>query len=308
MKESAQNEEKKKFLPNNNVHLYGFVNDVRMNSTETGRTAIGLDVVTLEQWKKDGETQTRRTYHDVSMFTDDKAVIDKYAEIAKDVKANAENRGVEGYKPVTHTVSLDGILVNRQSRIGDKENEETVRTVAVLANPDKVVLDRKQQEEEVRNRADLKGNVASVSMHDGFAVISIANHFNPKDKKADKQETWLEVKVDAGRKLSKEAYQALEKGEIKKGDFIHVGGQLHNNNFDTDAGKAYKVQLDLTTLTVLKQKQDLKEEVKAETKKDTSEKAAPKAEKEVATKPVAPKQSGKDQSKKSGKKGAITMG
>ena len=300
MKESTSKEEKKPFLSNNNAHIFGYINDVRMNPTESGRTAINLDVVTLEQYKdKAGDFQTKRSYHDVVSFTDKQETIDKFAAIAADCEANRAGKGVEGFKPTSHTVSLDGILVNRNNSIGD--TDKYTRTVAILAKEDAIKLDVKQQENEVRNRVDFVGNVASIDLHaeKGFAVVNIANHYrpDPKNKEDKGQETWLEVRIDKNRKYSQGAYEAIEKGDLKVGDFIRIGGQLHNNRFETKQGVNYKNVLDLTSFAKIERK-----EAQAQAQAPAEQKAAKAAEKKETAK--------KDTTKKatSKKKSGIKMG
>lgn len=270
--------EKKKM--NNNVHLYGYINDVRINPTDSGKTAINLDLVTLETYKdkESGEYQNRRTYHDVSMYTTDEKVIAKYKAVEADAKENIKNRDVEGYKPKTHTVSLDGLLVSR----GDREH-------VVLVKPENAVLDVKQAENEVRNRADIVANIGTINLYEdkGFAVMSVAHHYRPEGAEKD-SDTWLNVRVDAERQYSKETYKAIVAGDIKVGDFARLGGQIHNNRYtDSKGNKKYEIALDLTSYEKIEKKQAQAEKAaeKVEVKEDKvpAKKEAP-AKKEEAKK------------------------
>ena len=65
-----------------------------------------------------------------------------------------------------------------------------------------------------------------------------------------------------------------------EGDFIRVGGQIHNNNFENEKGKRYGMAMDVTSSTILRKKAQ-KEEVKEAPKADVKE-AANKAEKKPA--------------------------
>ena len=250
---------------NNKAHVYGFINGVRINPLEGGRTAINLDVCSLEQYKdKDGESQTHRTYHRVSVFTDDKKAIAAYKKIAKDVDANAANRGVEGYEPKPHAVSLDGIM------IGEAGN------IQIVALPENVKLDAKQEKDEVRNSAVLSGNIASVTVHEDqkFAVVTLMHHYRPEG--GEEKVTTIDIRINGERKPSAAAYQAAVEGKLKKGDFVRMGGQLHNNNFENKEGdKVYRVVMDLTSFDMLKEKEAKKEEV-AKTEKKATKKAASK--------------------------------
>jgi hypothetical protein len=252
MKESTKKNQ------NNQVHLYGFINGVRMNEFgDEGKkkTAINLDVCTLEQYRdKDGEAQTKRTYHDVAIFSDDAKLIEQFKGISADCEKNVANRNVEGFNPTTHTISMDGILVNKSES----------RDLQIIASPDAIDLDTKQDKEEVRNSSKLTGNVANIALHEEqkFAVVTLIHHYRPEGSEKE-FETVVDVRISGDRKFSKGAYDAIVKGELGKGDFVRMGGQLHNNRFETDKGTKYGVNLDLTSFDVIKKAAAKKEDVKA---------------------------------------------
>lgn len=271
MKETKKNN-------NNQVHVFGYINDVRMNAMESGSTAINLDVVTLEQYKdKDDKYQTRRTYHDVAIFTDDKKIIAKFQGIGADAESNRANRGVEGYEPKTHTVSLDGILVNKSNKLGD--SDKTYRTLQILGNVDSIDLDVKQAEEEVRNTAKIVGNVANIALHEDkkFAVVTLMHHYRPEGSEKE-FETTVDIRINGDRKFAKAAYDAIVKGELDKGDFVRMGGQLHNNRFENEDGVRYGVSIDLTSYELLKKRQEKAEKAEAKVEVKEEKKAAKKAE------------------------------
>lgn len=244
---------------NNAVHLYGYVNDVRINDLESGRTAINLDVATLETYKnKEGKMEDRKSYHDVTIFTDDKKVIESFVAISDDVKANKENRGVEGYKPKGHTVSLDGILVQKENVIGGA----SYNTLQVVGRADSVKVDVPQVKEgpdrEFRNVTVVTGNIGNIDMYDGFARLSVGHHYRPKG--TDKEfQTWIPVRVNENR--LPEVFKALKDGDLKKGDFIRMSGQLHNNNFGEDAKRRYTMVLDASDIAKIEKKEAKTEEV-----------------------------------------------
>lgn len=264
---------------NNQVHIYGYINGVRMNEFESNgkkKTAINLDVCTLEQYKdKDGASQTKRSYHDVAIFTDDKKLIKQFSGIAADCDKNAANREVDGYKPAVHSISADGILVNKTNTI--EGTETTYRTLQVLAGADSIDLDAKQAEKEVRNSAKIVGNVANIYLNEEkkFAVVTLMHHYRPEGAEKD-FETTVDVRLNGDRRFSKAAYEALLKGEIGKGDFVRMGGQLHNSR--SEDGR-YTVAIDLTSFDMLKRKEAKKEEVKAAPKKAAAKKEAKAAKK-----------------------------
>ena len=261
---------------NNMVHLYGYLNGVRMNELEGGRTAINLDVATIENYKdKEGNAQSRKTYHEVAIFTDDKKVVKAYQKIGKDLEENASNRENAEYKPKTHSISLDGILVNKQNTIQGTETQ--YRTIQILALAENIELDVKQDEKEVRNAAEIVGNVADVKVYQDkkFAVVTVMHHYRPEDSEKDFTTT-VDVRINGERKPAKAAYEAVVAGTIKKGDFVRMGGQMHNNRFETEDGVRYGVNIDLTSYEMLKAKEAEKVEVKEE-KKPAKKAAAKKA-------------------------------
>lgn len=267
MKETKKNN-------NNYVHLYGFINGIRMNEFDKDgkkMTAINLNVSTLETFKKDDQFVNRRTYHDVSLFTDDKKTIKAFEAVSK----NMENdKGPQ-------TISLDGTLINK----------EGTNDVRIIAKEDSIDLNAKQADKEVRNRAELVGNIAAVNVYEdkNFATVSLIHHFRPEG--AEKEfETTLQVRIDGDRKFSKDTYEALKNGELGVGDFVKIGGQLHNNNYIKEEEKVYGVALDLTSAELLHKKGEKKAEsveVKAEAK--PAKKAAAKKAEAPAKKPETKK-------------------
>ena len=204
---------------------------------------------------------------------------------------------VEGFKPETHTISMDGILVNKSNKLGD--TDKTYRTLQILGNEASIDLDVKQAENEVRNRAEIVGNIADINLHEDkkFAVVTLMHHYRPEGSEKE-YETVVDVRINGDRKFSKEAYEAIVKGELGKGDFVRLGGQLHNNRFENEEGVRYGVSMDLTSYALLKKSQKQAEkagekvEVKEEKKaaKAASKKAAPK--KEAAPKKATPRKKG----------------
>ncbi len=264
---------------NNTVHLQGYINGVRMNETQSGRTAINLNVATQERYQdKDQVWKTRNSFHDVTLFTDDKETIAKFGKIAKDIEEKKANAEVKDFKPVNHTISLDGTLVNSENKLGD----QTYRSIQVIAKPESVDLDAKKAEKEVSNKAVLAGNIASVYVdkEKKFAVVALIHNFRPEG--SDKEyKTSIDVRLSGDRKFSKETYDKLANGELGKGDFVRVQGQLHNTKREGEAGTRYGVTLDATGFDLLAKKAAKKEEVKEEKKSGKKAAPAPKPEKKA---------------------------
>ena len=220
-------------------------------------------------------------------------MIEKFSKIGADLEKNEANRNVEGFEPKTHTISVDGILVNKENKLGS--SEETYRTLQVMANEPSIDLDVKQDENEVRNTTKFVGNVARIDLHEDkkFAVVTVVHHYRPEGSEKD-FETAVDVRINGDRKFSKAAYEAIVKGELDKGDFVRMGGQLHNNRYETENGTRYGVSVDLTSYEMLKKKEAKKEEVaKAPAKKATSKKTAKKENAEkAAPKKATPRKKG----------------
>ena len=287
---------------NNNVHLYGFINEVRINpvGADEARQAINLKVATHETYKNDkGETMDRPTFHDVTMFTDDKKVINQYKKIALDLETNKSL--AEGEKKTVHTVSLDGFMVQRTKSVPD--SEDTYRSIQVYARPDNVIPGAKQQEKEPRNSVTVVGNIGSVKVIEDkkFAVVSFAHHYNVENAEGGKesQDMWIDVRISGERSVSMDVVEALKKGDLKKGDFLRIGGQLHNTSYEgQDGKKRFTMALDLTRSEKIEKKQAEAQEQKAEQKAEPAKKAA---SKKAASNKTAKKEEAK-QAKKSAKK------
>lgn len=277
MKETKKNTQ-------NNVHLYGYIDSVRMNELENGRVAVNLDVTTAESFKdREGNYQVRRSRHDATLFTGDADIIARFRKVAEVLEANAEGKGKEGFKPEVQTVSLDGMLVNRSNSF--KGSEREYETLAVLVREDSVDLNVKPAEGERRNRVDINANIAAVNVYADkeFATIRAAHNYRPEGAK-EAYTTWMDIRVNGRSPFSKAAYEAIVKGELKSGDFIQLGGQLRDNTFDVKLGddivKKYGNAIDLTSLKVLKRSEEEKvaetESVKAAAKASAKAKAEPK--------------------------------
>lgn len=256
-----------------NIHLHGYVNDVRINETKTGKTAVNLDVVTIEKFKQGEEYKSRKTYHDVVIFTEDPKFVEGFKAVKADIDANKANKDVEGYKMTNHQVAVDGFLVNK------KDSND----LQVLSSDSRVKLDVAQEDKEVANKATISGNIAQIKVYEdkNFAALTIINHFRPEGSD-NESETRIMLRVDGDRRYSKSTFEAIKEGKMGIGDFIRVSGQLHNNNFEgKDQKMNYGMALDVNSSEILAKKGE-KKEAKAEVKAEPEKKAAKKAEKKAA--------------------------
>lgn len=276
----------------NKVHLYGFLNEIKSVNEIQGKKSFLMDVATVENWKDNtDEWKKRTTYHTVSLLTDDKKVIKNLEKAKADLDNNMKHLGEEGFEPKTHTVSLDGSLTTKENI--DEKGVKYYNPM-VVADGESFKLDAKRQEKEVRNRAELKGNIANIDMKDGFAKVSIATHFYApgasKNYKGEEKEytevtRYIETKVDEKR-LPK-TFAALKNGELAVGDLVSVNGQMHNNRYTEKETGIYrdKIDIDLKGFDLIakkgekkaqgEEKTEKKAEVKKETKKAAPKKATP---------------------------------
>ena len=266
----------------NNVHLHGFVNDVRINPSKDGnKTFINTELATYEQFTNNaGEKEKKWTKHTLNTVTSDPAIIKQFEEMRDALANNQENRGVEGFKPQTFTASVDGTLVTRENeKDGVKYSNELV-----VVNPEDFQL-RRREEGESMNTASFKGNIAKVDMYDGFALVTIGTHYYaPGESQIHTGETkpYTEktsfVKTRVNESFRGQVYNDLKDGKIGVGDFIEARGQMHNNNFtDKNGVKRYGIVVDLNKLEVLAKKQN-KEQTEAKAQKEAPAQTAAKKE------------------------------
>lgn len=271
---------------NNKVHIYGFINDVKVADTKTGAKAFFLDVTTRESWPKDKEDKSKgndskSTYHKVSLVTDDKKAIKQLEKVAKDIENNNANRETEGFKPKNHTASIDGTLVTRENT--DEKTGVKYYNQLILTSVEGMALDTKQGEKESRNSAEFKGNIGDIDMKDGFAIISIATHYyapgeaeNYKGETKPYHEETRYIRTKVNEKFPKKIFEALKNGEIEVGDLISVKGQMHNNNYkDKEGINRRNIIIDLRSVKLVAKK-DQKEEAAKEEKAEKKAAPAPK--------------------------------
>lgn len=297
----------------NNVHLRGFIEAINVRSMNgekvdgaitPGRHAINFAINTIEQYGKADDRQRKTTRHNVVLFTEDMNAIAKYVGMQNDLNKYYEafraDKDTKEKKPI-HTLSLDGFLVPDKS-----QGFETVR---IIVKEDSMKLDAKAEKNEVSNSMTLKGNIGNIDLKDDYAVVQIAHNFPEVEGKEKREPVWLDVRVSGNRNgANKEMFDALKDGSLKKGDFVVVGGQLHNRNYEVGEGEEkktrYDITLDLSRFQKLERKEGEKVEVKEEAKKAETKKTAPKKivarqtrqepakkvnEKKTAAKKAAPK-------------------
>lgn len=291
MKENAENR----------VHLYGLANRVSTRGLENGKTAVNVDVATYESYKGKDDAgkdvrKNRSTYHRVNIVTDNEEMLAKLNAIAADCAENAKHRvkGAgyeEGYKPVLHGVSIDGVLASRSYTGKDGIVRESQ---VIVASPEDVMLDVKKNKEdkEQRNSADIKGNIAKCEIiNDKFAKLRVATHFfvpgesvNHKGEKVPYTEKTSFVDVRINRAHREAMVADLKSGKLGVGDLVNVHGILHNDNYtDKDGVERFKIVLDASKIELVAKKGQ-KEEAKAEQKAEPEKKVTKKAKKAVTPK------------------------
>ena len=279
--------EKKK--SDNNAHLHGFVNDVRINSAD-GKNYITAEMATYEQYKNNADEKERKTtYHKVSFVTTNEDTVKEFKKVQEALANNRENRDKEGFEPKTFMASVDGKLVTREN---EKDGVKYYNQLIVANEEDfKLGAKRKKNEQgefiEPMNSATFKGNIADIQMHDGFAIIAIGTHYyvpgqseNFKGEVKDYTEktSYVRTRIDEGYRPK--TFEALKSGEIAVGDLIEARGQMHNNNYEDKNGISRRgIIVDPNWINVVakKQKQSEAEAEKVEKKEEKKEekKAAP---------------------------------
>ena len=274
--------ENPKISKDNNQHLFGYINDVRIGETQSGKTMVNLDVATVNHGEK-----KPRSYHKVTITDATPEQIEKY----KAIQAEFETAAKKNEKAPAHTISLDGPLVNRERNF--KESEKTYQSLAVLAKAENVDLDVKRGKQlnaqgkeiqEPMNRADLMVNIVSINVleNDKLAVVRAANNFRTKDSE---EHTFVDMLVSGKSLYSKNAYDAIVKGEYKVGDAVDVHGQVHDSTrtvtIDGKETKKYGNYLQLNGMS----KHEFKK-AQTETKaQETKAAEAPKQEVKAEVKP-----------------------
>lgn len=256
MRKSTKKEETtKKALSNNVAGLLGYIREIQINDLEDkGRKAIHLVVVTQENWKDEkGEAQKRNTYHRVDFLTDNKEAIEKFEAVAQKL---------EGENPEFTAVRVKGKLITR-----DREVENGVYHNTVIA-ADSVELDAKRLDKEARNAIDLKGNIARIDMHDGFAVVSVATkYYVPGESQNFKGETKPYTEKTAfvegviNEKHRPETFKALSDGTIAVGDLVKTRGQMYNDSYEDKQGKKqYAINIVFNKIDIVAKKGEKKAE------------------------------------------------
>lgn len=277
---------------NNNAHLHGYVNGVRTNDFENGKKSFLIDLTTIEAYKDNaGESKRIYTNHKVNLVTDDAKLVKALEAVKADVENNFAHRGEEDFKPKTHTATVDGKLV---ARINQKDGNVYFNNLVVTTAED-FKLDAKLGEGEVRNFAEIKGNIVNVNMFedDGFAIVRVgAKYYAPGESVNYKGETkpytemttFLDTRINANR-LPK-TFDQLKNGELEVGDLISVRGQMHNNDYqDKNEVNQRKITIDLNKVELVAKKGQKKAEAEEKKEEKTeAKKAAPKQKKATARK------------------------
>lgn len=257
----------KKINSNNNAHIYGVVNEIYRENEIGDKKNYGIKVMTTEVFGKDNK-ETKNTFHDVQITTDNKALIEKMDWLKSELAAE---------EPKRHSISLDGKLITRQN----EKDGVTYNNSVIVADAASVAVGEAKGEQ-VRNTITLKGNISDVKMKDNFAVVSIATHyfvptkngelvknFKGEEKPYTEEVSFHETRVSGNRKDTAETFEQLKSGELAKGAFVEVRGQMHNVSFTDSKGvNRYGITIDVNNVKRLVKKEAVSEEAKTEVKKE----------------------------------------
>jgi single-strand DNA-binding protein len=65
----------------NSAHIIGRVGKIESRSTNTGIRVSNISLVTTKKFKKDGETQEKVTWHNVTFYANNAEIAEKYVNI-----------------------------------------------------------------------------------------------------------------------------------------------------------------------------------------------------------------------------------
>lgn len=263
---------------NNEAHLYGFINGIRMKEFADGNTAIDLRVSTSESFKKDEEYVKKYTNHDVRLVTKNADLIKQFSGFKEDIEKKGEEK-------VPHRISLDGHLT--QSNY--EKDDVKVYGYRVIADEDSIKLDVSKEKEEVMNTIGVKGNISNIQKFENSAIINIAtHHYGPAGLKNDKGELYNQISYSGkdGKEVTlselpvfvqarvngnrmKEVFDDIVAGKIDKGDLIRLRGQMHENDSKNEEKKTESrgIIIDAASFTLIAKKAQKVEE-KAEVQKE----------------------------------------
>lgn len=272
----------------NKVHVHGWMNNVTELNAMDNKKSFFIELATVENYKDNaGDYQAKKTYHKINVVTDDKAAIEKLEGIAADLQMNYENREAEGYKTKTHEASFDGILITRKNTVDNVDYYNSL----IVSSVEDMKLDCKQEKDEVRNAAEIKGNIAKIDIHDDFAVIRVATHYfapgegvNYKGETKPYHDETSYVDTRLSGSFRKKEFEAIKNGAIEVGDLVNVRGQIHNTKYtDKDGVNRYNVVVDLNKVELIAKAKKNQSETE-EKKVEEAPKEAPKAKKATSRK------------------------
>lgn len=265
---------------NNEAHLYGFINGIRMKEFADGNTAIDIRVTTSESYTKDEKQVKKYTDHEVRLVTKNAELINQFSGFKEDIEKKGEEK-------VPHRISLDGHLTqSNYEKDGTK-----VYGYRVIADEDSIKLDVNQEKAEVMNTIMVKGNISNIQKFENNAIINIATHrYGPAGLTNDKGELYNQVtysgkdgkdvtlseipvfvqsRINGNRASMKEIFNDIEAGKIDKGDLIKLRGQMHENDSENKEKKTASrgIIIDAASFTLIAKKAE-KVEKKTEMQKE----------------------------------------
>lgn len=292
MEKSTQKEEVKYGI--NQAHIHGYIDSLVVFKNDGGTKHAALANVTSygdSYTNKEGKQVRERDHHQVKILITD-AELKAYEQIAADCKEKAENRGVDGFEPKNHTITIDNARMTNVERKFGKDSEETYPAVQFLVTDTKnVKLDTPQEKGAQRNWVELQGNIGRIHVDEEHKLASGSVCINYHPQNGEEQKTWVNFEVDGKNPYAKAAYNAMTQAAV--GDKVGFKGPMVDDNFDPQKRTKRGDKIDVISGRVLLKKQDQKqaaEQAAAPAQKQEPQKPAQKPAPKPAPKPEeAPK-------------------
>lgn len=277
MEKSTQKEEVKYGV--NKAHIHGYIDSLVVFKNEGGNQHAALANVTSigdTYTNKEGKQIKERDHHRIKILITD-ADLKAYEQIAADCKEKAANKGVDGFEPKNHTITLDNARMVNEDRKFDKESDETYKAVQFLVtDPKNVKLDTPQEKGAQRNWVELQGNVGRLHVDQEHKLANGSVCINYRPKEGEEQKTWVNFSVDGKNPYAAAAFKAMSQAEV--GDKVGFKGRMVDDGFDPQNRTKRGDKIEVISGRVLLKKQDQKQAVE--------QAAAPKQEQKPAPKPV----------------------
>ena len=182
MEQSTQKEEVKYGV--NKAHIHGYIDSLVVFKNEGGNQHAALANVTSfgdTYTNKEGKQIKERDHHRVKILITD-AELSAYEQIAADCKEKAANKGVDGFEPKNHTITLDNARMVNEDRKFDKDSDEVRRRAEERMYNSALSIAEANAHSPMYTGMTNKGNGLSASPIEAKYVLLPVYTFNVKHK------------------------------------------------------------------------------------------------------------------------------